>query len=164
MSDRLQIETTLQWLADRAVIGDLLHRYASSIDLRDWERFATCFTEDVEARFDTFTPGESLKGRRAVIAHVQGSVAGFDVTHHISTNAEITLNGDMAWSRSYLHLLHAIKFEDGAEHQVMGGWTTNTYVRTGEGWRIRSMHLTVLWTEGGPELFAAAQRRAELLG
>ncbi|SVE24716.1 uncharacterized protein METZ01_LOCUS477570, partial [marine metagenome] len=35
-------------LADRLAIGDLLTRYATAVDRRDWDLYRTVFTSDAE--------------------------------------------------------------------------------------------------------------------
>ncbi|MEO8605386.1 MAG: nuclear transport factor 2 family protein, partial [bacterium] len=37
---------TLQQIADRIEIDDLLTRYATALDDKDWEQWAACFTPD----------------------------------------------------------------------------------------------------------------------
>lgn len=47
----------LQFLLDRMDISDTVIRYATGIDMRDWEAYRCCFTEDVEIDFSSFPGG-----------------------------------------------------------------------------------------------------------
>jgi 3-phenylpropionate/cinnamic acid dioxygenase small subunit len=52
---------TLQELSDRIEIDDLLTRYATAIDTKDWQLFETCFTADA---FIDYTDAGGVKGGR----------------------------------------------------------------------------------------------------
>ena len=50
---------TLQEIADRIEIDDLLTRYATAVDGKDWDLYETCFTPDVSIHYTA--PG-SIQG------------------------------------------------------------------------------------------------------
>jgi len=41
-------ENQLQFLLDRAAISDVLIRYATGVDTRDWPLLRSCFTDEIE--------------------------------------------------------------------------------------------------------------------
>src|SRR5262245_59329011 len=45
---------TLQEIADRIEIDDLLTRYATGVDRRDWDLWETCFTPDAHIDYTAF--------------------------------------------------------------------------------------------------------------
>ncbi len=68
-------EASLQALADRIAVEDLLTRYATAVDRRDWELYRSVFTTDAEVDYTTAVrrseasvaersvPGDALRER-----------------------------------------------------------------------------------------------------
>lgn len=156
MTDSNDSAHVLAWLLDRAAISDLLFRYASSIDRRDWERFSSCFTEDVAVDYGDLG---GAAGREQLVRRVRRGLSGFDTTHHISTNHEISITGDTALSWSYLHVVHYLAGAGGVDHITLRGHYTKDYARTPDGWRIRRLVLETTWRDGDMNLFARARDR-----
>ena len=94
-------ELTPQILLDRAEISDVFHRYALGVDMRDWEMFRSCFTDDVEADFTSIWPGLVVKGADEWVQRAENLIEGFDATQHIITNHTHDIRGDTAKSTSY---------------------------------------------------------------
>lgn len=159
LNDHLAVQ--LQALMDRTAISDLLFRYAASIDQRDWQRFASCFTDDVVADYGELgAPG--TPGRDALMRWVRGGISGFDATQHLSANHEITVDGDRARSSSYLQAVHYLAGAGPPDKLVLGGYYLKDYRRGAEGWQINRLSLVLTWREGDMGLFALAiaRRRA----
>ena len=87
---------------DRQDITDVLLRYATGIDRRDWPLFRTVFADDCELDY-----GEvgSWKGVDAVTEFMQQAHAMAGHTMHRLTNQVITVDGDKAQSRTYVDAL-----------------------------------------------------------
>ena len=45
---------TLQEISDRIEIDDLLTRYATGVDRKDWDLWETCFTDDARIDYTAF--------------------------------------------------------------------------------------------------------------
>ena len=155
------MDTRIQELLDRADISDVVIRYASGVDRRDWALYRSCFAEQVDVDFSSFngSPPSTLPADHWV-ERVRAGLEGFDATQHISTNHTISFpGGDRAEATcwSYVWAMHWL---DG-EGYVIGGWYDNRLVRTDGGWRIRSCTGHALWTQGDRRVFQrAAARRA----
>ena len=158
-------EDELRTLLDRQAISDVVIRYATGIDMRDWEAYRSCFTDQLEVDFTSFSGGEprTLTGDEWV-AGVRAGLSGFAATQHISTNHVITLDGDEATCVSYMQAQHYLPNEKGDNALTLGGYYTNTLVRTGDGWRIRRCRLTVTWTTGNRHIFELARERYAQMG
>ena len=154
----------LRRVADRLAISDVVVQYATGADRRDWALYRDCFTDTVDIDFTSFSGGEPE--RLAVdewVLQVRGLLPGFDVTQHNSSNHVHTIAGDTASCVSYMVAEH-IYLDTSAENFVtLGGYYTNSLVRTSRGWRISKCRLDVTWQRGNPELFALAAQRAALL-
>jgi 3-phenylpropionate/cinnamic acid dioxygenase small subunit len=130
--------------ADRQDIGELLVRYASGIDGRDWDLFRSCFTSDCRAEYEDIGSWDDLEGltRFMVDAH-----AGLGHTQHRISNAAITVEGDRASARTYVDLVGMSP--DGTSGINSIGWYDDELVRTAGGWRIahrryRTVHMRAL--------------------
>jgi 3-phenylpropionate/cinnamic acid dioxygenase small subunit len=116
---------------DRQDIADVLLRYATGIDRRDWPLFRTVFTDDCELDY-----GEvgSWKGVDAVTEFMQQAHAMAGHTMHRLTNQVITVDGDAAEARTYVDAL--IMLGDNTSGVNAAGFYDDEMVRTERGWQI----------------------------
>ncbi len=125
---------TLQQIADRIEIDDLLTRYATALDGKDWELFGTCFTADA---FIDYTGAGGIKGNLPEVRDWLAQVmAGFPMTQHLVTNRAVQITGDTATSRCALFNPMGVKDGDGLAVFLEGGYYRDKLVRTADGWRI----------------------------
>jgi len=146
----------VQWLVDRAHISDLLFSFASCIDTKNYQGYADNFVEGgyVELPEPTSKTGETFKMYREKMVELMPHGLGkYKGTHHLSTNHQITIQGDTATSRSYLQAVHI--GETPHDHWDGGGWYDSTYQRTPQGWKFASVKLNVLWLTGAPKQMKA---------
>lgn len=114
-------------MTDRDDIIDVLVRYATGIDSRDWLLFRACFTDD--ARFDYGGIG-TWDDPDAITEYMRRSHSGPSL-HRLSN---FVIDIDQAVSRAYV------------DAKVMGprglgvvntfGWYDDRWRRTPDGWRI----------------------------
>jgi 3-phenylpropionate/cinnamic acid dioxygenase small subunit len=116
---------------DRQDIADVLLRYATGIDRRDWPLFRTVFTDDCQLDY-----GEvgSWKGVDAITEFMQQAHAMAGHTMHRLTNQVIAVDGDAAQSRTYVDAL--IMLGDGNSGVNAAGFYDDDLVRTAGGWRV----------------------------
>ena len=122
---------------DRQDISDVLVRYATGIDRRDWTLFRTIFTDDCELDYGEIG---SWKGADAVTEFMQQAHALAGHTMHRLTNQVITINGDEAQSRTYIDAL--IMVGDTGSGVNAAGFYDDDFVRTERGWRIARRRFT----------------------
>jgi 3-phenylpropionate/cinnamic acid dioxygenase small subunit len=125
--------------ADRQDIGELLVRYASAIDLRDWDLFRTCFTPDCRADYQGIGAWDDLDGLAGFMVEVHRAMGP---TQHRISNAAIAVTGDRASARTYVDMVGLAP--DGASGVNALGWYDDELVRTGDGWRIASRRYTTM--------------------
>lgn len=119
-------------IEDRYDVGQVIIRYATSVDQRDMERYGSCFTED--ASVSGFSSGV-VEGREAWVTFVERALTNFRGTHHQITNQEISVDGDTAHMRSYVQATHELADDD--EHLlILYAIYDDRLVRTGDGWQI----------------------------
>lgn len=126
---------------DRLAIADVLLRYGSSLDERDWDRLETCFIPEVTG---VLAGGDRLVGYEAIVDAIRVALEPYESTHHVITNAETDIDGDSARLRANLIATHIL--EQGPF--VVGGVYREELVRTSDGWRISHHQLDALWFEG----------------
>ncbi|MDG4668597.1 nuclear transport factor 2 family protein [Mycobacterium sp. 236(2023)] len=124
---------------DRRDISDVLVRYATGIDSRDWPLFRTVFTDDCELDYG------DIGVWHGVDAVVDFMVAAHDMaghTLHRITNQTATVDGDTATARAYVDAL--IMSQDNTSGVNAAGFYDDELVRTDAGWRIRRRRFTTV--------------------
>jgi 3-phenylpropionate/cinnamic acid dioxygenase small subunit len=158
-------EARLQLLLDRGEISDVQLRYATGLDFRDWQCFRACFADEIEVDFTAIfggTPRTVTADRWTEAA--RRTVSGLDATQHMITNHVITVSGDQALCVAYVQAQHYLLNDKGDSTQTMGGYYTNHFVRTPQGWRINKCKLTLTWTTGNWHIFELARQRLKNSG
>jgi 3-phenylpropionate/cinnamic acid dioxygenase small subunit len=131
---------------DRQDISELLVRYATGIDRRDWPLFRTVFTDDCELDYGEIG---AWQGVDAVTDFMDTTHAMAGHTLHRLTNQAITLDGDSASARTYIDAV--IMFGDNQSGVNAWGFYDDKIVRTADGWRIARRRFTqVRITTFGP--------------
>jgi 3-phenylpropionate/cinnamic acid dioxygenase small subunit len=124
-------------MTDRQDISDVLIRYATGIDRRDWPLFRTVFADDCELDYGEIG---TWNGVDAVTEFMEQAHAMAGHTLHRLTNQAITLDGDKATARTYIDGL--IMFADNDSGVNAVGFYDDELVRTGDGWRIARRRYT----------------------
>jgi 3-phenylpropionate/cinnamic acid dioxygenase small subunit len=122
---------------DREDIADVLLRYATGIDRRDWPLFRTVFTDDCELNYGEIG---AWKGADAVTEFMQQAHALAGHTMHRLTNQMITVDGDAAQARTYVDAL--IMLADNNSGVNAAGFYDDEFVRTEQGWQIARRRFT----------------------
>lgn len=118
-------------------IGQVMIRYATSVDRRDLERYATCFTPDVVV---TGFGDVEFDEREAYVEWVAAALSRYRATHHQITNQEVELDGDRAHLRSHVQATH-VSARDADELVILWGIYDDRLIRTDAGWQITHHHL-----------------------
>jgi 3-phenylpropionate/cinnamic acid dioxygenase small subunit len=120
---------------DRQDICDLLVRYATGIDRRDWPLFRTVFTDDCELDYGEIGAWDTVD---AVTEFMQRSHAAGQTLHRMSNHA-IALDGDRATARTYVDMIMVSDNKSGVNAV---GYYDDEIVRTDDGWRIARRRFT----------------------
>lgn len=141
----------LQWLVDRALISDLLVEFARALDTRDWDAYAATYVDDAVLEIGDVV---RLEGRDAIRAATERNLGAYAGTWHGSSNHAITVDGDSATTRSYLHGVHLLADDSGHRdsfrHADGSGWYDCGLRRTADGWRFTRVRITEVWHAGEP--------------
>jgi len=122
---------------DRQEISDLLVRYATGIDRRDWPLFRTVFTDDCELDYGEIGV---WRGVDAVTEFMEQTHAMAGHTMHRLSNQAITVDGNKAAARTYIDAV--IMIGDNQTGVNALGFYDDQIVRTADGWRIGCRRFT----------------------
>lgn len=125
--------------AQQQDIADVLVRYATGIDTRDWVLFRTCFTKDVLAEYEGIATWDSAE---TMADYMEASHAGLGHTMHRLTNLVISVDGDDATARTYVDAL--LMAADGQSGLNPRGMYEDRLVKTDQGWRIAHRRFTMV--------------------
>ncbi|MEE2032901.1 nuclear transport factor 2 family protein [Rhodococcus chondri] len=138
---------TLQELQDKAEIADLIYRYATAVDTKDWDRMASVFTED--AHLDYSSVGYPPGSRDEVLAILRRALEQVPMTQHFVTNIEIRLDGDRALVRAMFY--NPMRLPGATELTYCGGNYHHEMVRTSDGWKSCRLTEESLWFSNHPD-------------
>jgi|ERR1700729_145603 hypothetical protein len=135
----------LQWLVDRAAITDVLTAMPNRANAKAFDSIPELFTEDgvIEVPYATIPAAE-------IPERVGRIIGAFDATHHMVSNIEIDINGDVARSHHYLRAVHVPDAQHPDLHADYGAIYDNEYRRTSAGWKLSKVRLRFVFTDGLP--------------
>jgi SnoaL-like domain len=120
--------------ADGAAIVDVLTRYATGIDFKDWALFRSCWTDEVDLDYGEvghFTDPDAFTELFAQVHNPMGP------TYHRLSNFVVATDGDAATARTYVHAVLMVTPGDNAGWVDVVGHYDDELVRGADGWRIR---------------------------
>jgi 3-phenylpropionate/cinnamic acid dioxygenase small subunit len=132
-------------LADRIAIDDVLTRYATAVDARDWDLYRSVFTAD--AVIDYTSSGGIRGGVTEVTTWLSDALSIFSMSQHLVTNRDIRVTGDTATSRSYFYNpMGRTKRNGTLDLMFVGGFYRDKLLRTADGWRIAERIQDTAWS------------------
>jgi SnoaL-like domain len=130
---------------DRLEIDDLLTRYATAVDNREWALLDDVFSPD--AVLDYRSAG-GIRGSYPEVRKWLSEVLGlFTWTQHLVVNRAVALDpeGATARSKSVFHNPNQMIIKGEPWLFVVGGWYHDRLARLNEGWRITQRVEETLW-------------------
>jgi 3-phenylpropionate/cinnamic acid dioxygenase small subunit len=129
----------------RQDVADLLVRYATGIDRREWELFRSCFADGCEADYGDVG---AWKGADEITAFMREMHEPLGPTLHRITNETVELRGeDEATARSYVDAL-VIGPDNGSSYRI-AGYYDDELGRDVDGWKITRRRFTMVHVEIG---------------
>ncbi|MGW3351590.1 nuclear transport factor 2 family protein [Nonomuraea rubra] len=156
------LEARIRRLEDRVQIVEQVTRYATSVDRRDWESFATCFTDPVYIDYSELGSRTGSFPRQEVVRGVREALDGFTATQHLSPNHVVEFDKkdpDRAVCHSYMYAQHLLEGAEGGDFFLLRGSYTNHMLRTTNGWRIERLVQHIAWSDGNGNAVAQAIAR-----
>lgn len=133
--------------SERRAIVDVLFRYATAIDNRQWDLLADVFLPN--ARVDYRGAGGPVLSGADAPSWLDEQLASLHVLQHFVSNVRVTQDGDEARSIAYVHAVHGYPDDDGTMRFFdLGGEYHDRLVQTAAGWRISERVLKTRWVRG----------------
>ncbi len=136
-------------LSDRIEIQDLLTRYCSALDSRQYNLLDSVFAPDA---FVDYTSAGGISGRLPEVkAWLEKALGQFPMVQHYVTNFDILVDGDNAKSRCMFYnpmVLPNSEGKRGPDLVFFGGYYNDRLVRTLAGWRITERVEESTWMYG----------------
>jgi 3-phenylpropionate/cinnamic acid dioxygenase small subunit len=124
---------------DRLEIAEVLLRYATGIDRRNWSLFRTVFTDDCDLDYGEIG---SWQGIDAVVEFMRQAHSAAGHTLHRMTNQVIAVDGDRAAARTYVDALIMQRDNKSGVNGI--GYYDDEVVRTATGWRVARRRFTTV--------------------
>lgn len=139
-------------IEDHLACIDLLNRYASGVDHKDWDLWSSAFGERVTWDFSSVF-GEPAVERvvRDIVDQMHVMFTGFVATQHAITSHRVTLDGDRAHISAHIQADHWVAPElvaDGPNVWTIIGFYEDDAVRTASGWQLVKVGLECRYQSG----------------
>jgi len=138
---------------DKAAIGEVLVRYATGIDQKDWVLLRTCWTDQVLVDYDQLGMFHDPDALTDVMRKTHEAMGP---TYHRLSNFVIDVEGDRATARTYVHAVLMLRPGDSQNWIEAVGHYEDVLVRTDDGWRISERTSRIGRVTAGGDLATAA--------
>jgi hypothetical protein len=155
--------STLEELADRAAIADVVAGLAHAQDDRDWVALRRLFADEVLLDLSTHHFGRppTTMAVADLVELARRTLEGFDRTHHTGSNLVVRRSADEAECRAHMVAYHHVPADPGlVDHCTMRGYWRLKLRKIDGRWLIT--HWAVLRTcpwEGSPDAYSLAAAR-----
>ncbi|MFG2139948.1 nuclear transport factor 2 family protein [Streptomyces sp. NPDC048650] len=145
---------------DRYAIIETCDRMGWHSDRHEWDRATALFTPEVLLDYTSLLGGSPDTVSAAGLVESWAAVlGGYDASQHLMTNHLVALDGDAAECTASFQATHRLENPLGSPLWRIGGTYRFHLVRTGGGWKIDELAMTVLWSEGNQGIAALATER-----
>jgi ferredoxin len=134
----------LRRLIDRQQISDVLYRYASSVDDKDFATLRSLFTDDAHGVYTTVA---DLTGADEIVKWIDGMTAGKAWQHHKLTVYHIDFTGPDEASTLTYHTSHQTDAGDESAVTLIVARYRDKLRRVGGSWKITEKIMEPGWTE-----------------
>ena len=142
---------------DEIKIQQVIHRFANSFDIKDWQELEECFTEKIYTDYSDLrgTLPETIDAKHYV--HLRQEALSKLKTHHLCGNHEIEIKQDKAICKTSM-----VIYRSGANKQE--NFTTHClYIfnlqKNNSAWKITGIIQKVFWNEGDPSIHSGAKQK-----
>lgn len=123
-------------VADELAIRRVVATYTDGVNQHDVRLWESVWADD--AHWDL--AGHIFRGRADIVARWKDATATYRRMFQLTSDGIVTLQGDSATGRWYVHERNVRRDDRVAE---LWGWYDDRYVRTGDGWKLHTRVLHV---------------------
>jgi hypothetical protein len=140
-------DSKVQALIDRIDITDTIYRYASCIDVRDYDGIRAVLADDIWAQYGN---ADAIIGGDTVVKWIHEFTQDCVWQHHLLNVYHVDLDGDKAKVLVY-HTSRQVFGSDPDTVNVLVARYHNEVVRSPDGWKISRLVFEILWGERGQD-------------
>ena len=143
---------------DRAAMQEMLTRYSTGIDFKQWDLFKRCWTEDADLTYGELEQGAgdlSYRGADDIttgVARIHSRITGS--LHRLTNFDVLEYDGRRATSRTYGNTVLVAKGAEGGDVFHITGYYHDELLRTDQGWQIKSRYWGTIWRDGNSGVLA----------
>jgi ketosteroid isomerase-like protein len=156
-------ERAVQDLIERKAIEDVLYRYASTIDQKDYTRLRSVFVDEAIGQY---ADAPEIHGADAIVGWIKEMCVGQGFQHHLINvyHVDVDLDQGTASALTY-HTSHQIGTADPDTDVLIVGRYRDVLRKVGNEWKIVDKRMEVGWREERhySQSDASAQGSAEQL-
>jgi 3-phenylpropionate/cinnamic acid dioxygenase small subunit len=123
----------------RQDVSDLLVRYDTAIDRRDWALLRSCFTDDCVADYGDIG---RWNGGEAITEWMRKTHEPLGHTLHRITNTAVVKDGDAVTARSYVDVF--VLGPDNVRGAQAAGFYDDVVIQVDGGWKIARRNYTMV--------------------
>jgi hypothetical protein len=136
-------------MSDRDEIIELTSNLGLLVDARDWTAAEALFADSVDLDYTSLQGGEPQRlAPSDIVGTWKENFARLQSTQHLIANHVVALTGEQAHVAANVTATHVASDATGDSHWVVGGRYDLVVRRSGVGWRIAALKLTVAWATG----------------
>ncbi len=143
---------------ERAAI-ELVIRYATALDARDWAGFRSLFLDEIHVDYGSLGSINAILSADDWVKRCT-ALSGFDGTLHKVTNFLCTTTVDRATVQSYVDAAHFLSIGDEELNAFACGIYRHEMARRGDTWKIAKVTFKLVGQPGGAAAFGRAFARA----
>jgi hypothetical protein len=132
----------LQELIDFHQVSQVLYRYASTVDAKDWPTLRTLFVEDATAKYGDYS---ELTGVDAILDFIATASERREWLHHLLSVYHVDVDGDEAVALTY-HTSHQIEPGGTVVGLIVARYRDRLTRVDGE-WKIVRKEMEIGWRE-----------------
>jgi len=136
-------EKALQALVDRQQVVDVILKYASSIDFKDYPALRSVMADDVVAQYG---PAEPIRGADTLVAWIEQMGADRLWQHHLLNVYSVDLDGDEATALVY-HTSHSAAVSEPDDVLVIVARYRDRLRRDDGVWKLADKRMELCWME-----------------
>jgi len=148
-----ETKLSLEEIADRYAIQDLINAYAFCADTRDAEGQMALFTEETLFRVfmdERQTEPSQIVCSREGLAPIFENLNTYDSTMHFNGQSKIILSGDTAVGTTYCFAHHVTIEGDDKKLMVAAIRYNDDFIKVNDNWFFKKRDLKVAWVETKP--------------
>ncbi|MFF2479989.1 nuclear transport factor 2 family protein [Paenibacillus sp. NPDC058071] len=147
-------QLSLEQIADRDAIRELIDAYAFCADTRDAEGQMSLFTEDTLFRVfmdERLAEPSQVVNSRQDLAPIFENLNTYTSTMHFNGQSKITLSGDTATGITYCFAHHLTIDGDNQRLMVANIRYFDEFIKIDDAWFFKKRDLKVAWVETKPQ-------------